>query len=482
MVSEMNRIYGHTWRWPVIVGLAAGLGMVAGLGSGSDAVPPQVKVEVEEEVYRYVPADNGAGPLWCWGSTCLVRWKDCVFASGLETLPGVPPRNNCRWMFFAREDAGSWRHVLSDPEGRTREPCPLVVLQDGRIVLSGNPTLAPLPAPAGPARPELWIFQAQNPDEPPVRLLPQWSGEPAFSEHSYRSFAADGVKGEWILFQNIGYTHAEWTFCDRDGKFSTGRLVWPFGHEYPEPQPIRICYPSVALVNRAVYFCGVSDIPEPYPEWRAYKRQLTGRVWDFDFRRLFFTWCKDITTGQFEPWIELSSRDRTCGWITPCDLWVRSPEEVHVLWTERAIDERLRPKFFPDEKQSYELCWGIVSGGRLERRIPLLRSEEGDSSAMALRPGMARFHLTPDGRVFVIFYVHGRDAEGKPVSENRLLELNPAGEFSEPVVVPFQASFEWFFTSTPRGGSLPDWRLDLLGSSPLHTNAIRYARLRILPR
>ncbi len=316
-----------------------------------------------------------------------------------------------------------------------------------------------------------------------MRLLPQWSGEPAFSEHSYRSFAADGVKGEWILFQNIGYTHAEWTFCDRDGKFSTGRLVWPFGHEYPEPQPIRICYPSVALVNRAVYFCGVSDIPEPYPEWRAYKRQLTGRVWDFDFRRLFFTWCKDITTGQFEPWIELSSRDRT----------VRVDHSLRLVGAKpgrssRALDgtghrRTAALRNSSRTKNSPTNCAGVLSAaGRLERRIPLLRSEEGDSSAMALRPGMARFHLTPDGRVFVIFYVHGRDAEGKPVSENRLLELNPAGEFSEPVVVPFQASFEWFFTSTPRGGSLPDWRLDLLGSSPLHTHTIRYARLRILPR
>ena len=28
-------------------------------------------VEVEEDVYTYTPADNGAGPMWCAGSTCL---------------------------------------------------------------------------------------------------------------------------------------------------------------------------------------------------------------------------------------------------------------------------------------------------------------------------------------------------------------------------------------------------------------------------
>jgi len=25
-------------------------------------------VEIEEEVYRYVPADNGSGPTWCSGA------------------------------------------------------------------------------------------------------------------------------------------------------------------------------------------------------------------------------------------------------------------------------------------------------------------------------------------------------------------------------------------------------------------------------
>ena len=119
-----------------------------------------------------------------------------------------------------------------------------------------------------------------------------WDGSPAFTEHSYRSFAADGSAGELILLQNIGYTHAEWAFCDRSGKWTAqGKLVWPYGHEYDEPQPIRICYLNVALQDRAVFVCGVSDIVEPYRKWREYKRQLTGREWDYDFRRLFFTWC-----------------------------------------------------------------------------------------------------------------------------------------------------------------------------------------------
>ena len=74
------------------------------------------------------------------------------------------------------------------------------------------------------------------------------------------------------------------------------------------------------LRGRQVHFCGVSDIEEPYAKWRDYKLKLTGQKWDYDFRRLFYTWTDDITTGKFQPWVEIASRDKTCGWIDPGDL------------------------------------------------------------------------------------------------------------------------------------------------------------------
>ena len=40
----------------------------------------QPVVEAEEDIYSYTNANNGAGPLWCHGSTCLVRIGDDVFA------------------------------------------------------------------------------------------------------------------------------------------------------------------------------------------------------------------------------------------------------------------------------------------------------------------------------------------------------------------------------------------------------------------
>ncbi|MGA2035417.1 MAG: hypothetical protein ABSG68_24480, partial [Thermoguttaceae bacterium] len=232
-------------------------------------------VEVEEDVYRFEPANNGAGPMWCHGSTCLVRIGEEVFASGLETLKDAKPLNNCRWTLYKRA-AGGWQLQQSDSVGRTREPCPLVALAGGKLLLSANPTLATdRNAYSGPARPQILQFSAKDPKATFETILPAWDGQPQFTEHSYRSFVADSSSGSLILFQNIGYTHAEWAFRAGDGRWAgKGKLVWPWGAEYDKPQPIRVCYPDVTVCGRAVHFCGVSDIEEPYAKWRDYKLKL----------------------------------------------------------------------------------------------------------------------------------------------------------------------------------------------------------------
>ena len=122
----------------------------------------QPVVEAEEDVYSFEAADNGAGPMWCSGSTCLVRIGDDVFASGLETLKDAKPLNNCRWTLYKRT-AGGWQLQQADPAGRTREPCPLVALAGGKLLLSANPTLVTdRNAYSGPARPEILLFNAKT--------------------------------------------------------------------------------------------------------------------------------------------------------------------------------------------------------------------------------------------------------------------------------------------------------------------------------
>ena len=433
-------------------------------------------VEIEEEVYRYEPANNGAGPLWCSGSTCLARIGEDVFASGLETLKEGKPLNNCRWLLFKRESTG-WQLQQADPRDRTREPSPLAAFPDGRLFLSVNPTLTGTQAYGGPARPEILQFSAKNPKAAADAILPVWEGTPGFTEHSYRSFAADGPNRELILFQNVGDSHSEWTFRDRSGKWSAqGKLQWPDGKEYPKAEPVRVCYPDVALKNRAVYFCGVSDIIEPYPEWRVFKQKLTGQNWDYDFRRLFYTWTPDITHTHLSPWIEIASRDKTCGWISPGDLSVAPDGTVWLVWPERASDERQRAKVFPEARQSHSLNYAEIRDGKVTLRRTLVIQEEGKPGLIASAP---RWHRTPDQRLLLVFYVQGTDGNRQGIAENRIMEIRPGGETGVPVKLPLKQPFTSYFTATPRAGSPESNTIEFLGQRAGSPSAMSYARLRL---
>jgi hypothetical protein len=472
--------YGSRHSLAMLLLSLACLGAPIAAGAEEKAASPsalRADVEAEEDVYSFSPANNGAGPLWCHGSTCLVRIGANVFASGLETLKDAKPLNNCRWTLYARGTDG-WQLQQVDAAGRTREPCPVVTLPGGKLLLSVNPTLVTdANVYSGPARPEILQFSAENPKAPFATILPAWNGKPKFAEHSYRSFAADGQAGTLILFQNIGYTHAEWTFRDGDGRWAAqGKLVWPWGDTYDKPEPIRVCYPNVAIRGRAVHFCGVSDVVEPYQKWRDYKRKLTGQQWDYDFRRLFYTWTDDVTSGTFQPWVEIASRDKTCGWIQPGDLWLAADGSVHILWNERAIDERLRKEFFPDQKQSHLLQYAVLRAGKIVSQRTLLAAEEGGRNEV---PGMGRFHVTPDGRLFAFYYVSGSDASGKAASENRLMELRPDGSSGPAIRVPLAHPFGSYFTATPRAGSLPSTILDVFGVRVGSGNTMSYARIKL---
>ena len=71
------------------------------IASGANSAPPIVPVvEAEYPVYHLDDPGNGAGPLWCLGSTCLARRGADVFASGLELIPNQRPLNNVRWTLF----------------------------------------------------------------------------------------------------------------------------------------------------------------------------------------------------------------------------------------------------------------------------------------------------------------------------------------------------------------------------------------------
>lgn len=439
--------------------------------------PIQAKVEVEEDLYVCGDANNGAGPMWCFGSTSLARVGDEVVAAGLEAVPGAIPLHNARWKLFHRTNKGPSRLVHTDTKDRTREPSPLGVFNDGRVFVTANPTLAPADAYSGPAEPRVYEFDVRKLDAPPKVHVTPWSEKVAFTEHSYRSFAADGVNREFICINNYGMDRAYWSLFDREGKWSArGRIAWPWGAEYAKPEPIRVCYPNVALHNRELHIFGVSDIIEPNPEWLDFKFKLTNQKWDYDFRRMFHAWSPDITKEPLRPWVEVASRETTAGQTLPCDIHLGKDGTLHTMWYERSIDTRLREKFFPTAKLTHQLNYAQVRDGKVLRRAALIESGEGVTNRD--QPEWGRFHPLPDGRltVFASVAVQGNGNH----HENRILELNADGTIRSSAKVAFDHPFSArTFTATPRGGSALTPKLDLLGPVDARPDTYRYARVQV---
>ena len=441
-------------------------------------MPTLPVVEIEEEVYSYEPADNGAGPLWCHGSTIVARRDSEVYVAALETLPGQKPLNNCRWSLYGRHTDG-WQLLHRDSAGRTREPSPIALLGNGDLLVSANPTLGAPGTYNGPAEPSIARFATTDWSTAPVRELPQWQGQPAFTEHSYRTVSADRDNNEVLYMQNIGYDVAHLSFLGREGKWrGLGTLAWPWGGEYPTPQPLRLCYPNVFLRDRAVHFLGVGDIVEPVAAWKKAKREITDRDWDYVFRRLFYAFTADITAAPFCAWIEIANRDATAGQLRNGDIHLDADGTAHLVWCETSVDARLRDRFFPAEPIVHSLEYLRLHEGKIQLRRTLSRVEEG---ADALRPQLARFHLLENGTLLLLTaFSNNLSTLELPTHVYRLTALSAAMDHLDWIDVPFSLPLPGtFLTTSVRGGSSLSSIIDLVGMSPSRPNTLGYARVRI---
>jgi hypothetical protein len=425
----------------------------------------------------------------------VVRVGEDLFASGYERIPGAPPMNDCRWALWQRVAHG-WQRVQVDETGRQREPCPLGCLLGGRVLLSSNPTRLPCEAAGGgPSQPEWLLFDAGRPAAAPQKLLPAWQGEPTFNQHSYRSMAVDAARGEAILFQNADYSHAEWALRQADGSWLSGRLAWPryaptdmapFGASHA-----RVNYPVVALKNRSVHFCGAAA----YDNWDRVKTPadldldgdpnapgasgMGGRRRGNRFRRLLYAWTPAIGEKPFSDWIEIDNTFTDGGWLFGTDMHVADDGLVHLLWFRSPMLPTVRDTYYPDIKRVYRIEYATLRDGRILTRRTLLKAGEGANPAIPTdldqvgRPYLLdngetilgdaiptlRFHVTPDGRLFVVYYV----SDGCALSENRIIEIAPDGRPSAPTTIPLKHPLTQFFTASPRAGCALSWTLDMLG-------------------
>ena len=434
-------------------------------GTARADVPPIV--EVEEVVTRYASANNGAGPLWCYGSTVIARDGEEVFLSSIETGNDVPPLCNCRWQLWQR-GPGGWKIVQHENDYRQREPCPIAVIPGGPVFLSANPSTQPAGVHYGPCRPLVLQFGRKDLAAPPKQEEPAFAEGTYFTDHSYRGFAADGQTGELLLVNINAKTSAQFvSHRDRQGVWhARGTIVFP----------IRSCYPQVALRNGAAHVLAIGDITEPNEQWRKTKSEKTGSKWDYVFRRLFYTYTPDIEKKPFAAPLEVETVDNTGGHIANLDLFIDARGAAHLLYLKQPYaNQVIREKYFPQAANTAHLEYAVVREGKVVDRRTLAATSD---KAGDLTPAYARFHVGTGEKLYVIAAGNMAGEKGTPAFGDFLAPVPPGGGKPAFTRIALKHPLSNFFTNTPRGGSKPGDLIDLHGvaADPLE---LRYVRIRL---
>jgi hypothetical protein len=421
-------------------------------------------VEAEEVVTRYTPANNGAGPLWCYGSTVIARRGNDVYLSVIETGKDVPLLCNTRWQLWHRSAKG-WKITQSEKEYRQREPCPIGIFQKGAVFLSVNPSVEPPGVKYGRCRPLVLEFNPDAPADNAKTHEPAWAEGTYFTDHSYRGFASDGANGELLLLNINAQTGDQFvSYCDSSGQWHQKSKV---------KFPIRSCYPQVALRNRAAAVMAIGDIVEPVEEWRKLKFEKLKRQWDYVFRRLFYTYTEDIRSSNFSAPVEIDTVEKTAGHIQNLDLYIDETGVTHLLYLKRPHQYSfIRDKYFPGQPMTAYLEYVVVKGGKVISRRTLAETPQGSKG---LEPSYGRFHISSDGALWVIAagtYIDGT----KRTFGNYISRITP-DQYKVFVRIDLKHPFRTFFTNTPRGGSQPSDFIDLFGIADDNPN-LRYARIR----
>jgi hypothetical protein len=401
------------------------------------------RVVAEEDVYTYTNPNNGSGPMWSYGCSPIARVGDRVFVSQMETGEGVPPLSNTRWRLLERTGAG-WKVIADTPDCKQREPTLLATNAKDRLFLYVNTSLMPPGTKYGTCEPHLLSFELNVDPIRMTKFAPVWDGTPTYTDHSYRGYAAD-TAAQRILMFNIDAQTSIQHYCllTMEGRpLSNGSVTFP----------IRGCYPQVALENGRAYILAVGDIVEPVEEWRKYKKEQTGRDWDYVFRRLFFASNKDVEHAPFSGPIEIANVDATAGHISNQDLWIAPNGDAYVMYTEVEVGSALmRDKFFPGKSTTPSLMLAIVRDGSVAERHALVPASEQEHA------GHARFHVTAKGEVYALIYVSGSSPR------NELVPIYPDHTPGERVPVPFKVPFGSFLLASRRAGNAAGNTIDLIG-------------------
>lgn len=404
----------------------------------------RIQSTFDEQVYTYTSPNNGSGPLWGYGSSAIVRDQGRVFICATETGENIPPLCNTRWHILTK-NGESWETWAGAPHYRQREPC-LLALTQNHLILSVNDSLTKPGTHYQACQPHLIRMDISGNGKILKSLMPTWDPKARFTDHSYRGMATD-PESKGILLLNIDAVTSEqnWIYLNPEGDtVHQGKIVFP----------IRSCYPQVQLRHSFGAVMAISDIREPNKAWADYKKEQTGREWDYVFRVLYWTANHHIDREQFQSPVEIANVNATAGHISNQDLYVDGDLNSWMLYSKRDVQsELMRDKFFPTHSTRNELWLTKVSKLGERRFSHRIQPKEWAGGT----PGWSRFHQTPDGKLWIISFVGG----SKP--GNWVTELSDEGKVAFTESIPFKDPFRSFLTTSYRNGHAPSNRLDIIG-------------------
>ena len=411
---------------------------------------PALAAELFQQGQALCPYGAGVPPL-------IARSGEDIYVSMNE--PGRTREQ--RWQLWHRSPQG-WAVCCRGNRVEEPEPCPLVVLETRQVLVSARPNSDR--ADGNHTVP--YIAQIEISEDSKYEILsPAWPDSRRLTIPAYRGLASDARSGEVLTAGTAGPDY-EASCMDWSGTWHP--IVLP-------AFPVRACYVTLALSNRAGGALAVGDITEPVPEWFAAKEEA-GSV-GFVFRRLFYTSSSNIYEQLLSPRIELDSVEAEAGQLQHLDLVLDADGRAHVLYLKTTYsDEVIVRRFYPTAESVERVVYAIVENRVVVRRRVLLGSKERsfvDDRSDNVRCSCARFSVGKDGRLYVVASatVGGRCA----------MLLSPVSEKEAPsfVAVAGCPAYKRFFTASPRGGSCNAERIDVLAEED--DGAVVYARIALRP-
>ena len=425
--------------------------------------------KVAEEKIAVVPfPNNGSSPLWCYGSSIFVRDGENLYLSLQQVDEEYPPSCNCHWELMKRE-GGEWKTLFSGGKGLEREPCPLIRMGPGELVLSTQSKLTEKPFHDGQgdtpwyAKPGLLGIYPDETDNDDAyhHYHPTFPDGAQFTDTSYRGIAVDPKSREILLMiidqRDDNYVPA---WFKQDGSWES----------LPDLEfPIRACYPQIVIRDREAHVLAIGDIYEPIEEWREYKYEKLQRRWDYAFRRLFYSWSPDLGRETFREPVEIDSVDDTAGHMLNLDLYVDESGRAHVLYIKKPQQfDFMRDRFFPGEPMTVSLEYAVLEQGKVIKRSTLHEGSAEESYPKGLEQMHAwsgKLHPLPQGGLGIVFTGAWTDTNGEKTNGMFFAQISKNGKLTHSQRLPVEKTFNgMYFTNTQRSGSDVGKHLDIVGA------------------